>query len=62
LQASDSIDGIAYITSTQSSVGHDYDAKIFTSVSGVPYSTTIHVIAASYPSDLFINNRVESNI
>ena len=62
LQASDSIDGIAYITSVQSSVGHDYDAKIFTSVSGVPYSTTIHVIAASYPSDLFINSRAESNI
>ena len=62
LQAADSVDGIAYITSTQSTVGHDYDAKIYTAVSGVPYSTIIHVIAASYPTDLFINNRAESNI
>lgn len=61
LQAEDSVDGIAYIVSSQSTVGHDYDAKVYTSVSGVPYSTTIHVISASYPSDLFINTRAESN-
>lgn len=62
LQAEDSIDGIAYITSTQSTVGSNYDAKIYTAVSGVPYSTIIHVIAASYPTDLFINHRAESNV
>lgn len=62
IQASESVDGIAYIQSAQSTVGHDYDAKIYTSVAGVPYSTTIHVIAASYPSDMFIDQRAEGNI
>lgn len=60
IQADQSVDGIAYIQSSQSQVGHDYDAKVYTSVAGVNYSTTIHVIAASYPSDLFIDYDTES--
>ena len=60
IQASESVDGIAYIQSSQSQVGHDYDAKVYTSVAGVNYSATIHVIAASYPSDLHIGYDVES--
>lgn len=62
LQAEDSIDGIAYIQSTQSSVGHNYDVQIFTAASGVPYTAVMHVIAATYPTDMFINHRVEGNI
>ena len=62
IQSSESIDGIAYVQSMQSTVGHDYDAKIYTAVAGQPYSTIIHVIAASYPSDLFINYRSEGRV
>lgn len=62
IQAEDSGDHIAYLQSEQSSVGHDYDAKIYTAAAGVPYSTTIHVVAASYPTDLFINTLAESNV
>ena len=61
-QAEDSVDGIAYLNSVQSTVGHDYYIKVYTAVSGVPYNTIVRVIAASYPSDLFINYRVESNV
>lgn len=59
IQASESIDGIAYIQSTQSTIGHDYDAMIYTAVAGVPYSTQIHVVAASYPQNMFINYNTE---
>jgi hypothetical protein len=62
IQASESLDGLAYIQSVQSTVGHDYDAKIYTAVAGQPYSTTIHVVAASYPNDLHIASRSEGNI
>ena len=62
IQASESLDGLAYIQSVQSTVGHNYDAKIYTAVAGQPYSTTIHVIAASYPDDLYIASRSEGNI
>ena len=62
IQASESLDGIAYIQSVQSTVGHDYDAKIYTAIAGVPYSTTIHVKAASYPNDLHLVSKPESNI
>ena len=61
-QAEDSPDGIAHLITNQSTVGHDYDVKIYTAVSGVPYSTIIHVIAATYPDDLFINHRAESGV
>lgn len=66
IQAEDTVDGMAYIQSTQSDFGllhpneDGYDVKIYTAVAGVPYSTTIHVIATSYPTDLFINHRQES--
>ena len=53
LQAEETVDGIAYIQSIQSQVGHDYDAKIYTAVAGVNYSTLIHVVAATYPSDMY---------
>ena len=62
IQASESLDGLAYIQSSQSTVGHNYDAKIYTAVAGQPYSTIIHVIAASYPSDLHIASKPEGNI
>ena len=68
VQAEDTIDHMAYIQSSQSSFGINnpsaggYDAKIYTAVSGVPYSTTIHVIAASYPTDLFIDTRQEGTV
>lgn len=55
VQAEDSTDGIAYITSVQSSVGHDYDVKVMCSNAGINYSTVIHVIAASYPDSMYIN-------
>ena len=61
-QAEDSIDKIAYLNSVQSTVGEDYYIRVYTAVSGVPYSTVVKVIAASYPTDLFINTRAESNI
>jgi hypothetical protein len=61
-QAEDSIDQIAYLNSVQSTVGSDYYIKVYTAVSGVPYSTVVKVIAASYPTDLFINTRAESNV
>lgn len=54
IQASDTPDGIAYIQSTQSQVGQNYDAKITCSVAGINYSTIIHVVAASYPTDMYI--------
>jgi hypothetical protein len=36
--------------------------QIFTAASGVPYTAVMHVIAATYPTDMFINHRVEGNI
>lgn len=54
IQQEDSVDGIAYIQSTQSQEQQDYDVKVTCSVEGTNYSTILHVIAASYPSDLFI--------
>lgn len=54
IQSSDSIDGIAYIQSTQSQLGENYDVKVTCSVEGINYSTIIHVVAASYPADMYI--------
>jgi hypothetical protein len=55
VQAEDSIDGIAYITSTQSNVGHDYDVDVACILSGVVLNTMrIHVIGATYPQALKI--------
>ena len=50
IQASDSIDGIAYISSQQSQEGGDYDVKVTCSAAGINYSTIIHVKAATYPT------------
>lgn len=55
IQQEDSIDGIAYIQSTQSQIRQDYDVKVTCSVEGTNYSTILHVVAASYPTDLFID-------
>ena len=54
IQQDASIDGIAYITSTQSRIGQDYDVQITCSVEGINYSTTLHVIAATYPTTMTI--------
>lgn len=62
LQAEDSMDHIAHLVTTESEVGSNYDVKVYTAVSGVPYSTTIHVVAATYPIDLFIDTITESNV
>lgn len=55
IQQSDSIDGIAYIQSTQSQIGQDYDVKVTCSVAGINYSGIIHVVAATYPTDMYID-------
>jgi hypothetical protein len=56
VQAEDSIDGIAYITSSQSNVGHDYDVDVVCIVSGVVLnSVTIHVVGATYPTSMKIS-------
>lgn len=55
IQQEDSIDGIAYIQSTQSQIGQDYDVKVTCSVAGINYSTVIHITAASYPTSMFID-------
>jgi hypothetical protein len=55
IQAENSIDGIAYIQSSQSNVGHNYDVKVVCSNEGINYSTIIHVIAATYPSSMYID-------
>ena len=60
IQPDQSADGIAHIQSSQSQVGSNYDAKIYTAVAGVNYNTTIHVIAATYPNDLFIDYELSS--
>lgn len=60
LQPDESIDGIAYLQSIQSEVGHDYDINVLTSSSGVNYSSAIHVVAATYPTDLYIGTKSES--
>lgn len=68
IQAEDTIDNIAYITSTQSNYtinnpsSDGYDVKIYTSVSGQPYSTTLHVVATTYPTDMFIDYVNEGSI
>lgn len=55
IQAEDSIDGIAYIQSSQSTAGQDYDVKVTCSNAGINYSTVIHVIAATYPTSMYID-------
>ncbi len=55
IQQDSSIDGIAYIQSTQSQVGSNYDVQVTCSIYGVAHSVTIHVIAATYPTDMFID-------
>lgn len=54
IQQADSLDGIARIISSQSKLGQDYDVQVTCSVEGVNYSTVIHVIAATYPTDMKI--------
>lgn len=54
IQASESIDGVAYISSAQSQVGEDYDVQITCSRGGTNYSAVIHVKATGYPTDLHI--------
>ena len=56
VQAEDSIDGIAYITSTQSNVGHDYNVDVVCILSGVVLNTLrIHVIGATYPASMKVS-------
>lgn len=62
IQQSDSIDGIAYLQSNQSTVGEDYDVKVTCSVAGINYSTVIHVVAASYPTQMYIDIENEANV
>lgn len=59
IQAENSADGFAYLQSSQSDIGHDYDVKVYTSIAGISYSTTIHVTAASYPTDMYIDYNLE---
>lgn len=54
-QADQTSDGIAYLTSSQSTEGQDYDVKVTCSNAGVNYSTIIHVIAATYPQSMSID-------
>ena len=54
-QADQTNDGIAYLTSAQSTEGQDYDVKVTCSNAGINYSTVIHVIAATYPQNFFID-------
>jgi len=42
------------LQSTQSQVGGNYDVKVTCSVAGVNYSTVIHVVGATYPSNMYI--------
>ena len=62
VQQDSSIDGIAYITSVQSQVGHDYDVQVTCSVEGRNYTTTMHVVAATYPTTMYINAQTEGLI
>ena len=62
IQADESIDGIAYISSQQSQIGENYDVKVTCSVAGVNYSTIIHVVAASYPNSMFIDSTNLANV
>jgi len=55
IQQDASVDGIAYITSTESNEGADYDVQVTCSVEGTNYTTVIHVQAASYPTTTFID-------
>jgi hypothetical protein len=59
IQQDVSVDGIAYITSVQSKKGQNYDVQVTCSVEGVNYSTVIHVVAATYPSTMYINTQSE---
>ena len=54
IQPTESNDGIAYIQTQQSQVGHDYDVRIICSNQGFSYSTVIHVIATTYPDQMYI--------
>lgn len=60
VQPSDSADGMAYLTSEQSQGGVDYSVIVAVSVDGTLYHTTINIIAAKYPSDLFIDTKNET--
>ena len=62
IQQESSVDGIAYITSTESNEGQDYDVQVTCSVEGVNYTTVIHVKAATYPTSQFINIENEGQI
>lgn len=55
IQAEDSNDGMAYVTSSQSTELADYDVKITCSDAGINYSTVIHVKATTYPTTVFID-------
>lgn len=55
IQAEDSNDGMAYVTSSQSQETDDYDVKITCSNAGINYSTVIHVKATTYPETVFID-------
>lgn len=60
IQPTESADGMAYLTSEQSQGGVDYSVVVAVSVDGTLYYTTINIIAAKYPSDLFIDTKNET--
>ena len=62
IQQDSSVDGIAYITSTESRGGVDYDVQITCSAEGVNYTTVIHIIAAKYPQSFFIDTENEGRV
>lgn len=44
-----------YLLSSESQVGHDYQVDVKVAAGGVTYITTINIIAAKYPSSIFLD-------
>lgn len=47
-------DGNWYLTSSESQVGHDYQVDVKVAVGNITYSAVINIIAAKYPSSIYI--------
>lgn len=62
IQASDTLDGNTYLQTYESQVGADYDVVVKVTADNRVYSSTIHVIAAKYPTSLNIQFTPSSTV
>lgn len=52
IPSTDTVDHVTYLQTQESQIGGNYDIRVSVSVAGDTYSTIIHVIGVTYPTDM----------